>query len=99
MNSMLQCISNTQELTDYFLNDQYVADINRDNPLGMGGKLATAYAKLLKDMWSGKFTVVVPAEFKRTIGEYAPQFAGYQQQDSQELMSFLLDGLHEDLNR
>eukprot|EP00163_Fabomonas_tropica_P009185 TRINITY_DN18993_c0_g1_i1.p1 TRINITY_DN18993_c0_g1~~TRINITY_DN18993_c0_g1_i1.p1 ORF type:complete len:619 (+),score=165.25 TRINITY_DN18993_c0_g1_i1:63-1859(+) len=26
-------------------------------------------------------------------------FSGYQQQDSQELLAFLLDGLHEDLNR
>jgi len=33
------------------------------------------------------------------LGKFAPQFAGYQQQDSQEFMSFLLDGLHEDLNR
>lgn len=30
---------------------------------------------------------------------FAPRFSGYQQQDSQELMAFLLDGLHEDLNR
>ncbi len=30
---------------------------------------------------------------------FAPQFSGYQQQDSQELLAFLLDGLHEDLNR
>ena len=42
---------------------------------------------------------VIPREFKRTIGEFQPQFAGYDQQDSQEFMSFLLDGLHEDLNR
>jgi len=33
------------------------------------------------------------------IGQYAPRFNGYAQQDSQELTSFLLDGLHEDLNR
>lgn len=33
------------------------------------------------------------------MGKFAPQFSGYQQQDSQELMAFLLDGLHEDLNR
>ncbi len=33
------------------------------------------------------------------MGEFAPQFSGYNQQDSQELMAFLLDGLHEDLNR
>ncbi len=30
---------------------------------------------------------------------HAPAFAGYQQHDSQELLAFLLDGLHEDLNR
>ena len=33
------------------------------------------------------------------IGEFAPRFNGYAQQDSQELTAFLLDGLHEDLNR
>lgn len=31
--------------------------------------------------------------------KYAPRFNGFQQQDSQELLAFLLDGLHEDLNR
>jgi ubiquitin C-terminal hydrolase len=36
---------------------------------------------------------------QKVLGKFAPQFAGYQQQDSQEFMSFLLDGLHEDLNR
>ena len=32
------------------------------------------------------------------MGKFAPQFSGYQQQDSHELLAFLLDGLHEDLN-
>ena len=32
------------------------------------------------------------------MGRYAPQFVGYAQHDSQELLAFLLDGLHEDLN-
>lgn len=61
--------------------------------------MAEAYAKLIRNMWSGNFTTVVPKEFKQTLGKFAPQFAGYQQQDSQEFMSFLLDGIHEDLNR
>jgi ubiquitin carboxyl-terminal hydrolase 4/11/15 len=33
------------------------------------------------------------------IGQFAPRFNGYAQQDSQELTAFVLDGLHEDLNR
>lgn len=31
--------------------------------------------------------------------KHAPQFAGGGQHDSQELLEWLLDGLHEDLNR
>ncbi|CAH1413491.1 unnamed protein product [Lactuca virosa] len=33
------------------------------------------------------------------LARFAPQFSGYNQHDSQELLAFLLDGLHEDLNR
>ena len=34
-----------------------------------------------------------------SVSQFAPRFSGYQQHDSQELVSFLIDGLHEDLNR
>lgn len=53
----------------------------------------------MKDVWSGRFRVVAPRSFKQTIGEFEPRFSGYNQQDSSELLSFLVDGLHEDLNR
>ncbi|XP_038628171.1 ubiquitin carboxyl-terminal hydrolase 4 isoform X1 [Tachyglossus aculeatus] len=99
MNSALQCLSNTAPLTEYFLNDKYEAEINRDNPLGMKGEIAEAFAQLIKQMWSGRNAQVVPRMFKTQVGRFAPQFSGYQQQDSQELLAFLLDGLHEDLNR
>ncbi|NWI13996.1 UBP4 hydrolase, partial [Crypturellus soui] len=99
MNSALQCLSNTPPLTDYFLEDRYEAEINQDNPLGMRGEIAEAYAELIKQIWSGRQSHVAPRIFKTQVGRFAPQFSGYQQQDSQELLAFLLDGLHEDLNR
>lgn len=37
--------------------------------------------------------------FVSVVGRFAPRFNGYSQQDSQEFLGFLLDGLHEDLNR
>ena len=40
-----------------------------------------------------------PRNFKQVIGKYGPSFSGYGQQDSQEFLLFLLDGLQEDLNR
>ncbi|NXC49352.1 UBP4 hydrolase, partial [Penelope pileata] len=99
MNSALQCLSNTPPLTDYFLEDKYEAEINHSNPLGMRGEIAEAYAELIKQIWSGRQSHVAPRMFKTQVGRFAPQFSGYQQQDSQELLAFLLDGLHEDLNR
>ena len=42
---------------------------------------------------------VSPQLIKKVIAKWAPQFLGYEQHDSQEFMTFLLDGLGEDLNR
>eukprot|EP00455_Lapot_gusevi_P006773 TRINITY_DN128_c0_g1_i2.p1 TRINITY_DN128_c0_g1~~TRINITY_DN128_c0_g1_i2.p1 ORF type:complete len:941 (-),score=443.20 TRINITY_DN128_c0_g1_i2:252-3074(-) len=98
MNSTLQCLSNTPQLTDFFLTGRYLAQINRDNPLGWQGKIAEEWGTLLQNIWGGKYRTVAPRGFKQVIGEFQPRFSGYQQQDSSELLSFLLDGLHEDLN-
>jgi len=98
MNSALQCLSNTVPLTEYFLSDKYFGDINPTNPIGMQGKIAESYAVLMKKIWSGA-QYVSPTDFKYILGKFAPQFSGYRQHDSQELLSFLLDGLHEDLNK
>uniref|UniRef100_A0A7N8X874 Ubiquitin carboxyl-terminal hydrolase n=1 Tax=Mastacembelus armatus TaxID=205130 RepID=A0A7N8X874_9TELE len=99
MNSAVQCLSNIPPLTEYFLKDKYTDELNEDNPLGMKGEIARAYAELIKQLWSGKYSYVTPRPFKTQVGRFAPQFSGYQQQDSHELLAFLLDGLHEDLNR
>ncbi|KAL9658083.1 hypothetical protein ABK040_012997 [Willaertia magna] len=98
MNSALQCLSNTIPLRDYFYSGEYKEHINKVNPLGSKGKLAKEFAALIKEMWSGN-GCFSPVNLKYTISQIAPQFGGYQQHDSQELIAYLLDGLHEDLNQ
>eukprot|EP01053_Blabericola_migrator_P005483 Blabericola_migrator_1__5482@NODE_27_length_20109_cov_273_259006_g24_i0_p4_GENE_NODE_27_length_20109_cov_273_259006_g24_i0NODE_27_length_20109_cov_273_259006_g24_i0_p4_ORF_typecomplete_len1096_score217_03UCH/PF00443_29/1_7e101UCH_1/PF13423_6/2_2UCH_1/PF13423_6/6_3e05UCH_1/PF13423_6/2_4e08DUF2614/PF11023_8/2_3DUF2614/PF11023_8/3_9e02_NODE_27_length_20109_cov_273_259006_g24_i0958612873 len=101
MNSALQCLAHTLPLTRYYLRGDYLKDLNRTNPVGMGGELAETYAAFLMDLWraSGSQPYVIPSALKHVIGRFAPNFQGYAQQDSQELLAFLLDGLHEDCNK
>ncbi len=99
MNSGIQCLSNTWELVRYFLEGTYKKDVNPANPLGMQGKIAEAFAKLANLLWYDSSLVVAPWHFKKVIGKYRPSFSGFSQQDSHEFLSYVLDGLHEDLNR
>lgn len=103
MNSALQCLSNCESLTRYFLNGTHLCDLNRENPIGTGGILAETYGSLLRDLWSLSSShfegVVDPSKFKYSFGRFESRFMGYSQQDSQEFLSALLDRLHEDVNR
>ncbi|CAD5124901.1 DgyrCDS13151 [Dimorphilus gyrociliatus] len=101
MNSALQCLVSVGTLTHYFVSNKWKQDLNKSNPLGMRGEVAKAYADLVKEMHSSakQMHSVLPRQFKIAVSRFAPQFSGWAQHDSQELLAFLLDGLHEDLNR
>ena len=99
LNSTVQCMSQVEPITQYFLRERYEDDLNRKNPLGSGGHVAAAYASLLKKIWGGEHSVLAPRLLKQTVGAFAPQFNNCYQHDSQEFCQFLMDGLHEDLNR
>ena len=98
MNSSIACISNCLELTYYFLSGDYKKDINKENKLGMGGRLAKSWGALLHQYWVEKTRVGNPAEFKKTLGDKVKMFRGFGQQDSNEFMNFFIDYLNEDLN-
>lgn len=101
LNSALQCIFHTPPLVEYFLNnttDNWRNHINISNPLGTRGALVSNFFTVLSAYWSGETNLIAPRELRNVIGMYAPQFASYTQQDAQELLMFLLDFLHEDLN-
>ena len=101
MASAVQCLARAPPLARSFVHPAagWRADLNATNPLGCGGDLAIAFAGLARALWAGNTSSIAPRGFKAALAKFAPQFRGFAQQDAQELASFLLDGVHEDLNR
>ncbi|CAM9809512.1 unnamed protein product, partial [Choristocarpus tenellus] len=67
LNSALQCLSNCEALTDYFLGFDWKSEINRSNPIGHKGLMAEAYGTLIGDLWSTRRPCIAPSTFKNQV--------------------------------
>ncbi|CAF0980019.1 unnamed protein product [Didymodactylos carnosus] len=101
MNSVLQCLSNTKPLLLFCFDDNLESSLNSSTTSVMKGVLMKEFATLIRRMWSSteSRSIVSPSQFKNQIARFAPRFTGYYEQDSQEFLRYLLQGLHEDVNR
>nr|BAN21345.1 ubiquitin specific protease 2 [Riptortus pedestris] len=96
LNSVVQCLSNTRILKDYLVNREFLSEIRNSESRGA---LIKSFADVIAELWSGEGKIVNTSAFKAQIQRYAPRFMGYNQQDSQEFLRYLLEGLHDDINR
>lgn len=88
-----------EERKEKFLKRCVAVPSHRSNILGHKGEVAEEFGVIMKALWAGLYKFISPRDFKVTIGKINEQFSSYDQQDSQELLLFLMDGLHEDLNK
>ena len=91
MNASLQCFSNTKKLTQYFL-EHYEADPKNT--------MANEYFEVLKNLWNveNNNKSYSPNSFKDLLSKENPLFAGIQANDSKDLINFLLERFHQELN-
>ena len=92
MNATLQCLSNTKKLTDYFLNDFKNGDPNKI--------MTNEYYKVIKNLWNrdNNKKPYSPNSFKEVLSKENPLFAGIAANDSKDLINFLLERFHQELN-
>ena len=101
MNSALQLLLRIPYLNSYLKQIDIKVDINFANPMGQNGKASKAFIELnnnINECISQKQDYFNPKAFKNEIGKIWPIFKGYEQQDSQELLSLILSALNDELN-
>ncbi|KAL4442898.1 hypothetical protein ABPG74_010787 [Tetrahymena malaccensis] len=96
MNSALQCVFNIPGFLDYFTSGKYKKEINQANK-GIANEFAELALAIEENTSKNNFQR--PSGLKFAIQKVNQQFLGSGQQDSQEFLRTLLDGLHNDLNR
>jgi ubiquitin carboxyl-terminal hydrolase 31 len=103
INAVLQCISHTDVLAEYFVLDRYKVDLSRRNKLnskkfGTKGEITEQLALLLKALWACQYSPELSTGFKQVVERHGSQYKGNQQHDALEFLQWLLDKVHEDLN-
>jgi ubiquitin C-terminal hydrolase len=94
MNASLQCLLRVRSLTEYFLHNEHLPDLNAHNSLGSGGSVARAYCEFCRDMMDQNQSPFRAQQLHRTIGRHCETF-----NDSHAFLLSLLDVLDEDLNQ
>lgn len=90
MNSILQCLSNTYPLRDYFLSEAYAEDLNKRKP---EWTVTREMVRLFNAIWDSN-CIIKPESFKDTLSHHQHLFVGFRQHDSHEVLIFILDLIH-----
>ena len=95
MNSVLQALSFTSSLTDDLLLTKTILDTNNTaNRL-----VVNELVNLLYLLHCTQYSSISPAPFKQILGDVQPMYRANQQQDAHEFLTYLLDYLHDALDK
>ena len=97
MNATLECLSNIQELTIFILNYNFKISNPKTKLFSL------FYRDLLKNLFFPneevkKVKYFSPHNFKQNLGKMNPLFQGFHPADSKDLLFFILETIHHELN-
>jgi ubiquitin carboxyl-terminal hydrolase 22/27/51 len=90
MNCIVQALTHTPMLRDYFLSDRHVCQMLNDSQQC----LVCEMARLFQEFYSGLRTPHTPYRLLHLVWTHARHLAGYEQQDAHEFLIAALDVLH-----
>jgi ubiquitin carboxyl-terminal hydrolase 8 len=98
LNSIVQCLSHTLKLTDFFLSQKY----KEEDPEHMNKRktiyvVVQSYITLLHNLWDTN-QVIVPRSFVENMSKLVKKYYTLEQQDSHECLMYILDALHKGLS-
>lgn len=98
MNSIIQCLSNTLKMTDYFLSSKY----KQDDPEQLNQRkeqhtFIKAYINLLLNIWETN-QLLRPKSFVEVFSRFVKKYYTLEQQDSHECLMYFLNLLHDGLS-
>jgi len=64
MNSALQCMFHVFELSNYFLLDLHIQEINHSNFMGSKGRVAEIFGETVKEVFNSKTPSIIPKNLK-----------------------------------
>ena len=97
MNATLQCLAHIENLTKYFLRTEVISQITSNS---YKYKLSQAYLRVIRSLWTNNnLNYYSPKDFKNVISGMNSLFAGVQANDSKDLVLFLVETMHNELNK
>jgi ubiquitin carboxyl-terminal hydrolase 8 len=96
LNSIIQCLSHTVKLTDYFLSKKFLED-DDGNKYKKEHNLLNSYINLLINLWDTN-QLIKPKTFLDSLSSHINKYSKLQQQDSHECLIYILDILHKSLS-
>ena len=95
MNATLQCLSHSTSFKKYFINKE---GIQRDT-FNNYSPMSNSFYEIVTNLWkSSNEKYYAPYNFKNLISELNPLFKGIQANDSKDLIIFIYETLHKELN-
>jgi ubiquitin C-terminal hydrolase len=92
MNSTIQCLSNIKDLSNYLMSHFGKFDIEKQ-------PLSVSFSSLVYNLFHTQKKVIAPELFKKIIGMLNPLFEGFHAADAKDLIFFLLEKMHQELNK